>query len=222
MFADKLNKQLLTHFPPDLIGRDLLYPDISKRLNAVLRSQRGKARITKSQIIADNEKIRQTFDVLGWAEDDRIFINILVSPKREYMTFTNSIYRNFVFQVSMAVQHELVHRNQISRYHKAFLRRIPVTYKSSISHERIQNIEYYSEWREIDAYAHDIAMEINYFFPSLDKLWVVRHIDRHSRKLAHYRRYRDTFVGTEWSEVRKLLIKKIVRWLPLAKPPLDK
>lgn len=220
-FADKLNRHLLKQFPPDIIGRELSYTEISKRLNKALRPLKIAARVVRSQIIDDNERVRPVFDILGSTEDEKLILTVLVSQKREYYSFTAARYQKFLFLVSMTAQHELIHREQLLRYPKAFYRRVDIGETGRVGKPRLAEMDYYREWREIDAYAHDIAMEINFFYPTLDKLRILRHIDRY-RKLSHYRRYQQTFAGVEWSEVRKLLLKKIIRWLPSAKSPLDK
>jgi hypothetical protein len=212
--AERLNRQLHKHFPANVIvGRELSYSEISKRLNAALRTVQAKVRVAKSTIISDNEKVRPVIDVIGSAEDQKIIITILVSPDRDHFHFTQIRYRNFLLMLSMATHHELVHRKQFSIYKKAIHRLIPVRHSSRIGKERKADIDYYREWIEIDAYAHDIAMEIKYFYPSIDSLRVVRHIESYP-KLAHFKRYATTFRGTEWGEVRKMLIRHIIKWLP--------
>lgn len=219
--AEKVNRQLRKYFPPqELLGREVSYSEISKRLNKALRCVAARGRVVKSTIISDNEKVRPLFDIIGSAVDEKIVVTVLVSPVRDYYVFTWARYRHFLFTLSAAIQHELIHRDQSASYKQIIYRRIPVQHSRRIRPARVEDIDYYREWREVDAYAHDIAMEINYYYAGVDTMRVMRHIESY-RKLSHFRRYITAFHGTEWSLVRKTLIKKIIKWLPSAKTPLD-
>jgi hypothetical protein len=65
---------------------------------------------------------------------------------------------------------------------------------------------------EIDAYSHDIAMEILYFYGESQKYKIIRNISR-KKEVESYRMYENTFKNSNWESIRKKLIKKTYLWL---------
>ena len=75
-------------------------------------------------------------------------------------------------------------------------------------------VDYLAELDEIDAYVHDIAMEIREYYPKSDPMDVLRNINKR-RKLWSWNYYRSAFKDSkDWSDVKTRLLKKTYLWLP--------
>jgi hypothetical protein len=69
---------------------------------------------------------------------------------------------------------------------------------------------YLAEVDEIDTYAHDIALEL-VFYHRNDCFEVLR--DMQSEKVSSWLLYQSAFNGTEWSDIRNRLLKKVFQHL---------
>jgi hypothetical protein len=77
-----------------------------------------------------------------------------------------------------------------------------------------EEADYLSEFDEIDAYAHDIALEIVHYYPGTDRFEILRTINRR-RFVYSWRLYKKTFRDCDdWSDIRHRLLSKVYRWLP--------
>ena len=123
-------------------------------------------------------------------------------------------WSEFRFQLSQVLQHELLHRSQSERrQHIDNPFTLYFDVKASKKADKDQ-MDYLAEFDEIDAYAHDIAMEIRYFYPRRNPYDVLRNIHR-CRKVWSWRYYARSFRhSADWSEVRNRLLKKTYQWIP--------
>jgi len=153
----------------------------------------------------DFQKKRQPIDiVLHFNEGNRCF------------NFTKKNWRNFSFLLSQVVQHELIHKCQYS-HRQAIENGGATLYYDIKAGEKSdkEHMDYLAELDEIEAYAHDIALEILHHYPTTDPYEVLRTINRR-RKLWSWNFYRDAFRYSEdWSDVRNRLLKKTYQWIPL-------
>lgn len=112
------------------------------------------------------------------------------------------------FLLSQVIQHETIHqlqwlnRQSHSEVHKRFASQC----------ETVDQL-YLADVDELDAYAHDIAMEIKFRYPRRDPYRVVCTIDK-TRKLWSYNYYRRAYRGVEWSSIKKHLLRRVVKWIP--------
>lgn len=124
-----------------------------------------------------------------------------------------SKWKDFKFAISQVCQHEAIHQCQwLARGGDYVLNQEKLDFRNiegTIEEEQL----YLADPDEIDAYGHDIAMEIKYFYPKKDPIVVLSNINRH-RKLWSYVYYKKTFKNEDWSQIRNRLIKKTHRWLP--------
>jgi len=158
------------------------------------------------------------FMVSGWFDNDRPTHNVNLTIHLDYrlqgIDFEHGKkgWAHFRFLVSQVAQHELVHKmQQRSRYKNA-----EEHYYVTTSNKRWKqaSMDYLSEFDEIDAYAHDIAMEIKYRYPKKNPYDVVRNIMRH-KKLKSLEFYKRVFKDcSDWEQTRTRLFKKIWRWIP--------
>lgn len=138
--------------------------------------------------------------VLNFCKSKRKF---LISPKK---------WKEFKFAVSQVCQHETIHQCQWSSRDSSEWKTGKPDFRN-VEGSIEEDQEYLSDPDEIEAYAHDIAMEIKYFYPKKDPLKVLKNISRH-KKLWSFNYYKKTFEGEDWSIIKKRLLKKTYRWLP--------
>lgn len=113
--------------------------------------------------------------------------------------------KRFCFELSQVSQHECIHRKQNDQ------REIEVIGYKVEKNSQKQQQTYLSNKDEIEAYAHDIALEINEFYSRHKRKEVLAKLSR-KRFLVSYQIYKDAFSGN-WKAVHDRLCKKIVKWL---------
>jgi hypothetical protein len=136
------------------------------------------------------------------------------SRKRRY-NFTEKNWQRFRFLLSQVVQHEFIHKNQFS-YRQCFEDGGTCLYYDIKGSEKSDkdHMDYLAELDEIDAYAHDIAMEIRHHYSQHDPYKVLDTINQR-KKIWSWNYYREAFKDSEdWSDVRNRLLKKTYLWLP--------
>jgi hypothetical protein len=222
--ASKLHKEIKKHFPPEeIISCELTYGQISRRMNKILRPLGAKALIMRDANLKNTSgSSRQYYSFSGYYDTEAKGVPVVVkahfaSNKKTFL-FTRARYNGFIFMFSQVVQHEFIHRSQFDFRPEKSARKVRVYHSDKISKKRLEQIEYLREWCEIEAYAHDIAMEINQYYPTSNPTTILKHIDGH-RKLYSYKFYKDAFKGTDWNRLKKSLMRKIWRWLPSAQVP---
>lgn len=151
----------------------------------------------------DSSKKRRPIDILlHFSEDIEVY------------NFTPRRWSSFRFLLSSVIQHELIHKQQFQRrplhcHETCLYYDIKAGEKSDKEY-----MDYLAELDEIDAYAHDIAMEIKECYPTEDPYEVLATIDQRDA-LWSWGHYRDTFKDSEdWSAVHNRLLKKTYLWLP--------
>lgn len=222
--ASKIHKELNVHFPPgEIIGREIPYGEISKKLNKILRPMGAKIRVNRDPALKIKRgSKKQLYSFSGWFDTMRkknaIVLNMHFSPSKKTFKFTKANYQGFIFMFSQIVQHEFIHQSQYAFRPEQSDRFVKVHYSDKISKERVKEIEYLSTWCEIEAYAHDIAMEIKYYYSNVKPENVIKQIDNY-RKLYSYLVYKKAFKGLNWNKLKKSLLRKIWRWIPSAQGP---
>lgn len=143
-----------------------------------------------------------------------IDIMLHFSDKIEVYNFTPRRWRNFRFLLSSVLQHELIHQQQYQR-RPAEVKETCLYYDVKAGEKSDKEyMDYLAELDEIDAYAHDIAMEIKEYYPTVNPYEVLATIDQRE-SLWSWFHYRDTFRDSEdWSAVHNRLLKKTYLWLP--------
>ena len=144
-------------------------------------------------------------------EEDIKYIILNFPKETKHFTISEKNWREFKFAVSQVCQHETIHQLQ---WENRELDGEPceIDFRNltgSISEEK----EYLADIDEIDAYGHDIAMEIKYSYPKKDPYEILRTIDSR-KKVWSYNYYKKTFKGDDWSKIKNRLLKKTYQWLP--------
>lgn len=142
--------------------------------------------------------------------DNRCYV-VLNFPKYKKFNLSERVWKDFKFTISQTCQHELIHLKQNS-YREDTDDEELVDFRKLVQGDG-DDRDYLAEIDEIDAYAHDIAMEILMYYPFSDPYHILRTINDRSRLYA-YSYYCKTFKDDDWSDIRKLLLKKVYKWLP--------
>lgn len=145
-------------------------------------------------------------------EEDKKYITLNVSKHFKKYQLEPDKWSDFKFLVSQVCQHESIHQNQWRKRGIEHFEFDPVIFKSEKT-SRLEQQLYLADLDEIDAYAHDIAMEIKYYYPKCNPYTILKNISK-KRKLWSYTFYKNTFRGEDWSYIRQQLHKKIYSWLP--------
>jgi hypothetical protein len=153
------------------------------------------------------------FSVSGLYDMEKNVKYVIVNFPREHSNFTISEknWSELKFAISQVCQHESIHQNQ---WQFRELDGLPVALDfRNLSGDISEEKEYLAEIDEIDAYGHDIAMEIKYCYPNKDPYHILRTISGR-KKLWSYNYYKKIFKGDDWSDIKKRLLKKTFLWLP--------
>jgi hypothetical protein len=218
----RLHKAMFIALPPEkFIGKSVTYRDLSKMLNALLRPLGAKARVVRDEDITAITNKREIFDFSGYfdtqIESFPICVILHVAHDKNTLSFTREKYNKFLFWLSRVVQHEFIHKSQFTFRPEQAEKKLKVYFSKRISKQRVEQIEYLREFCEVEAYAHDLALEINTHYANVTAEKIIKNIDKY-RKLQTFVKYKTAFKGTEWSRVRKSLLKKTLKWIPVAHP----
>jgi hypothetical protein len=143
--------------------------------------------------------------------EDKKYIILNFSSRHIDITLQPYDWNKFKFLVSQVIQHETIHQFQWT-FREPYQEKLQLDFRNFSGSKEEEKL-YLSELDEIDAYAHDIAMEIKFFYPKRDPYDVLRNINK-SRKLWSYFYYKKTFRGDEWQPIKSRLLKKTFKWLP--------
>lgn len=142
------------------------------------------------------------------------YIILNFSNHKKTLTIKQDNWEIFKFHISQTCQHESIHRDQWQhRDTPADLETLDFRNTTgSIIDEKL----YLADIDEIDAYGHDIAMEITYNYPKQNPYDILKTIDNR-KKVWSYIHYKKAFKGEKWEYVKNRLLKKTFLWLPYVK-----
>lgn len=155
---------------------------------------------------------KDDFSVSGLYDmsDRRRYVILNVSKSCFDFRLSKERWSEFKFLISQVIQHETLHKLQWQ--YRECGEDVQLDFRNMIG-TKDQEMEYLADLDEIDAYGHDIAMEIKYFYPKRDPYEVLNNISK-CRKIWSYSYYKKTFKGSNWSGVKHRLLKKAYLWLP--------
>jgi hypothetical protein len=142
-----------------------------------------------------------------------ITIDLFHSKKRNYIYFTQKRKNRFIFLLHQTLQHELVHKYQFQTNGDDRFYTHHFHYHHGKSYSSPKRLEYLAIVEEIDAYGHDLAMEIKYHYPTENVKHVLANIDDY-KNLSTWKMYRRAFKRARWNQVRNELLRKTNSWLP--------
>ena len=169
----------------------------------------------KFESFADIEKDFYSVSGLYDMSKDTRYVILNFSERTLDITLKEDSWNDFKFFISQVIQHETIHQNQwIQR--EEVVDSLDCDFKILFgSSNKEEEMDYLSDPDEIDAYAHDIAMEIKYFYPKKDPYNVLKNINK-LRKIPSFSIYKKTFRGYEWDDIKKGLLLKTYKWIPYA------
>lgn len=161
-----------------------------------------------------DEYSRNDYSISGLydMEDDVRYVVLNFSKSCKTFNITEKHWKDFKFSISQVCQHETIHQCQWQLRDTTNLDTEPLEFRNKTNTNEEEQL-YLADPDEIDAYAHDIAMEIRFLYPKKDPYKVLSEINRH-KKLWSYNYYKKTFRGGDWSIIRNRLLKKTYKWLP--------
>lgn len=189
---------------------------LRENVQKIIAPYGAKVRILQQKVVSKRIwfMIGGEFDPCSYHKP--ITIDVLIREDRGYIYFTEKRKQRFLFLLHQTLQHELVHKLQFRNrgsdnfytHHYYFT---PGSSKSSP-----KKMEYLAMVEEIDAYAHDLALEIKYLYPNDDPKAILKRISEYS-DLDTWKMYSKTFKRARWVHVRNELLRKTYKWLPTVK-----
>ncbi len=204
--------QRLDRWKPKFLGRQRL-EDLKKIVENCFKPWHVRCKIQHDAELGwQNMAVSGLFDSQG-PKRKNIDIILHVSWGSDWYNVSEKNWNNFKFDLGQVLQHELIHRRQASyRMHLDDEYSLYYDVKAGANADK-QNMDYLAELDEIEAYAHDIALEIQHYYPRTNPFKILATINRR-RKLWSWNYYCRSFAGSEdWSEVRNRLLKKTYLWL---------
>lgn len=144
----------------------------------------------------DTERVRQP-----------ISIDLMLSNKGSNLKVNRNNLDGIMYLLFQVLCHELVHKYQYQRRVEDHL-----TYHIMLDDkaEMNEDQEYLAEMDELDAYGHDLALELVRLNP-VDPFYELANLSNVT--CVTWDSYTEAFEGTEWSDIRKQLLKKTYRHL---------
>jgi hypothetical protein len=142
-----------------------------------------------------------------WRTRQPVCIEIFVSNRTETLRISKKWVANTAFVLFQTLCHEFIHKYQYK--HR---RPDAVVWLETLDDgaEMDENQAYLAELDEIDAYAHDIALELMFYHP-LDAMEEMRYM--RSDRISSWWLYQEAFFGTNWRKIHNRLLKKVYQHL---------
>lgn len=209
MYLAPIIDEVLESKKSKLIGRNTHYYVASVLNRAFQKVEPFKFRYeTYEDYGKDDYSVSGLYDM-----DTDIRYIILNFPKNlKYFALEEKRWSEFKFAVSQVCQHESIHKCQWSFRNGYETENEPLEFrnKNDVPVDELQL--YLSDPDEIEAYAHDIAMEIKFYYSKSNPYEVLKAAGK-KRKLWSYSYYKKTFKDEDWDIINKHLLKKTYRWL---------
>jgi len=204
-----------------LPGREITHRHLRKILNRFLKPFGARAVIERDKTLTG--KPRSYLEVSGYflpgKRSTSVTVTFHMPAKTKNVVFSVGETNRFLFFLSQVLQHELIHKNQWEQSNKGGeIRTVKVNHSARLSRKRVASIAYMSDIEEVESYAHDIVMEIMYHYPKENPYDVIKTIDKR-RCLYSYSLFKRAFKGTDWTTLKKILLRKIYRWVPYTEIP---
>lgn len=145
-------------------------------------------------------------------ETNEISLNLWVyNSDDDYISINEDDWNTFKFNLTQTLVHEMIHQYQnIRRENSTWIKHYLIEPKGPM--HKLSERVYLSDVDEVDAYSHDLAMEIKFYYPNESVNSVLNKI-RNKKMLSTYKLYNNAFRTTDWFNIRKVLLKKTYKWL---------
>lgn len=189
-----VNRTIYMH---DLVN--ISVDDLIKHLNRCLKKFGVKVRHHKIEV--EYFSITASYDF----NKDKIQLYVCCNPD---FRLIEPDYDEFKFEISASIQHEYIHKEQYSRN-----REDQDCWMGGVSTST--DSEYYASPAEIQAFAHDIMLQISFH----GQPWnIIKDTDLACKYSTYYKDYLDSFGNINHSVMKKLIKHcykfKDVRWIP--------
>lgn len=168
----------------------------------------------KFEVFDDIDKDVFTVSGLYDMHTDTRYVCFNFSKNSKSISINRNNWNEFKFLTSQTIQHETIHKYQW-QYRDVNFESEKVDFRNMDTKVDNEERMYLSDVDELDAYGHDIAMEIRHYYPSKNPYEVLNRISK-TRKIPSYGYYCRTFKGCEWERVRKKLIQRAYKWIKYA------
>lgn len=209
MYLAGLIDSVLESKKSKLVGRSS-YFYICSVLNSAFRNKEPFK--FKYELFSNYKKDDYSISGIYDMDEDIKYIILNFSKNCKSLTIDSDSWKDFKFSVSQVCQHESIHQCQWSKVIDPSLKVSSGKLDFRMEQDEDEK-EYLSDPDEIDAYAHDIAMEIKFYYPKKDPYKVLSNLSKH-KKVWSYNYYKKTFKGEEWNTIKCHLYKKIYKWFP--------
>lgn len=204
--ASSINQSLENH-KSKLLGWNP-YSSLTTKLEQAFRKKDLKFKYERFPFIdKDDFSVSGLYDMTT----NKRYVILNVSDKCFDFRLKKDRWEEFKFFVSQVVQHETLHQMQW-QYRDECNENVQLDFRNMIGTKEEERV-YLSDLDEIDAYGHDIAMEIKFFYPDKCPYEILKTLNKR-RKVWSYSYYKKSFKGCEWSGVKNRLLKKTFLWLP--------
>lgn len=199
--AKKINKRVsqLCHA---LSGRSVIdHEELRSIIHDTFKPFGAKTVIVKADVP------KNALAIGGYFEPHRIrqpiTIELFLSERFDKIRLNKRDLPDTLFVLFQTICHELIHKYQYQHRDPNMV----IWYCELDDHaDMTEEQVYLAEMDEIDAYAHDIALELMRFYPKtyMDEMhWP------NPAVVTSWGMYKAAFEGTEWSDIRKQLLKKV-------------
>ena len=159
----------------------------------------------------DFEQYMYSFSGFYDMNENKKYIVLNLSKNHKKFEMNNKMFKDFKFLLSQVIQHESIHQCQWST-RPEYKEPITVDFRDNgMGMSKEEERTYLADMDEIDAYGHDIALEIKYFYPKSDPFKVLRYPSRY-KKLTSFFIYKKAFKGVDWNNIKKRLIRRAYDW----------
>lgn len=188
------------------MNESITYKAMQRRLNKLFKKQHNVE--FKIEKYDDFENDAISFSGIYDMFEEKTYIILNVSEHTDNIKVHKWEY--FKFLLSQCIQHEKIHECQWSfrSCDEPCEKQWRESDKRDINDERL----YLSDKDELEAYGHDIALEIKYFYPNSDPMHVLSNINNYKR-ITSWNYYKKTFKGVNWLSLKKILLKKAFYWI---------
>jgi hypothetical protein len=198
--AKKINRRLKPLYDTLRGRREISHADLRKLIQTAIRPFDARCVMYGEAIATDDVGISGVFE----PEDHHwpIKIEVHVSKYSDKLILSDKLTKHMVYAIFQSLSHELIHKHQ---YRFRDDRAPIIMYMLGDGQPMNAKQAYLAEIDEIEAYAHDIAIDLFYNYPGkyLDHL----RDGRYMTSLA-WQMYVEAFHGTDWKDIRNRLYKK--------------
>lgn len=203
--SSRINKRV-SQLYNDLSSRDFIKHD---ELQQVF--QKAVKPLGVRVVLIRDELPKRAFAIGGFYEPHRvrqpICIELFVSSRTDTLRCSRKWIANTSFVLFQTLCHELIHKYQYK--HRKPTDPVWVMDFDDCA-EMDEQQAYLAEFDEIDAYAHDIALELMFYHPQ-DPFAELRTMQ--SPKVSSWQLYREAFEGTAWTDIHDQMLKKVYKHL---------